>query len=217
MDASLKRRQQGVVLFIALIVIVAMALAGLALIRSVDTNVIVAGNIAFKQAATNSAEQGVEAARQWLIDHKATLSDDQVSPTSNPPSAYYSNWQDTIDLTGTDPAKADFNWDNNSVQVTAADTAGNRVRYVVHRLCEDSNTTASSTICTTVPSTTNGPGHTAAGEYSGRRGYELAGAARTSGGTGGTFNVASSIVYYRITVRVDGPRNTRSYVQALMY
>ena len=210
------KRQQGVVLFIALIVIVAMALAGLALIRSVDTNVIVAGNIAFKQAATNSAEQGIEAARQWLIDHKSALSDDQVTPSAVPPSAYYSNWQNTIDLTGTDPTKADFNWDSNSAQLTAADAAGNRIRYVIHRLCEDSNTTASSTICTTVPSTTGGGGR-AAGEYSGRRGYELAGAARSSGGTGGTFNLASSIVYYRVTVRVDGPRNTRSFVQALMY
>ena len=44
------RAQQGVILFIALIVLVAMSLAGIALMRSVDTNVLIAGNLAFRQA-----------------------------------------------------------------------------------------------------------------------------------------------------------------------
>jgi hypothetical protein len=186
-----------------------MALAGLALIRSVDTNVIVAGNIAFRQSATNSAEQGLEAARAWLVTNKSTLSDDQVAPTATPPSAYFSNWQNTADLTGNDSTKGDFDWANNSVQVTAADTAGNRIRYVIHRLCADSNKTPSSTSCVKVSSTTAGGGATG-GEYVGRRGYE-------GGGASSGFNLSTSIVYYRVTVRVDGPRNTRSYVQALMY
>src|SRR4051794_33864237 len=46
------RRQQGVVLLIALIVLVAMTLAGIGLVRSVDTGNMVAGNLAFKQGAT---------------------------------------------------------------------------------------------------------------------------------------------------------------------
>ena len=208
MDARLKR-QQGMVLFVALVVVVAMALAGLALIRSVDTNVVVAGNIAFRQSATNAAEQGVEAARTWLLANKSTLSDDQVAPGATPPSAYFSNWQDTVDLTGNDPAKGDFDWTNNSVEVTAADAAGNRVRYVIHRLCADSNKTPSSTSCVKVSSTSGGS-VSSGGEYGGRRGYE-------GGGASSGFNLSTSIVYYRVTVRVDGPRNTRSYVQALMY
>lgn len=203
--------QRGVVLFIALIVIVAMALAGLALVRSIDTNVIVAGNIAFKQAATNAADQGVEAARTWLMANKATLSDDQVTSGS---SAYYSNWQNTTDLTGNDPAKSDFNWNANALQVTADDGAGNRVRYVIHRLCQDSNTTTASTSCVKVASTSGG-GASSSGDYSGRRGYE--GGSGAGGGGGGTLSLNNGIVYYRITVRVDGPRNTTSYVQALMY
>ena len=44
--------QSGVVLFIALIVLVAMSLAGVALVRSVDTNLLIAGNLAFKQGDT---------------------------------------------------------------------------------------------------------------------------------------------------------------------
>jgi type IV pilus assembly protein PilX len=203
MDAGMRTREQGVVLFIALIVMVAMALAGLALIRAVDTNVIVAGNIAFKQGATNAGDQGIEVARKWLINNKNTLSDDQS------PAAYISNWQATLDLTGNDPTKGDFDWNANSLEVTAADAAGNRVRYVIHRLCQDSNVTPSSTTCVKVSSATSGA-IAGGGEYVGRRGYE-------GGGASSAFNLTTTYVYYRITVRVDGPRGTASYVQALMY
>ena len=49
-----RRAQEGVVLFIALIVLVAMSLAGVALMRSVDTALVVAGNFAFKKSAIRS-------------------------------------------------------------------------------------------------------------------------------------------------------------------
>jgi Tfp pilus assembly protein PilX len=199
-----RAHQRGVVLFIALIVMVAMALAGLALVRAVDTNVIVAGNIGFKQGATTAGDQGLEAGRTWLLANASTLSDDQVVANT---SAYYSNWQDTVDLTGNDPAKADFDWTNNAIQVTADDGAGNRVRYVIHRLCAASNTTPASTTCVKVSST--GGAAAPSGEYGGRFGYQ--------GGGSSSFNLTKTNVYYRITVRVDGPRKTSSYVQALMY
>src|SRR5450759_2125205 len=59
-------KQRGVVLFIALMALVAMSLAAVALIRSVDTNTIIAGNLAFKQAATAAADSGLESAITWL-------------------------------------------------------------------------------------------------------------------------------------------------------
>lgn len=198
-----RARQGGVVLFIALIILVAMALAGIALVRSVDTNVIVAGNIAFKQGATIAGDQGVEVARTWLIDNKSALNADNLG------AAYYSNWQANIDLTATDPSKADFDWNANGKEVVADDGAGNRLRYVIHRLCADSGVSPASTTCVRV-SAASGGGGAASGEYSGRRGYE-------AGGESGGFNLASALVFYRVTVRIDAPRNTVSYVQALMY
>ena len=60
-------RQSGVVLFIALIVLVALSLAGLATMRSVDTAALVASNIGFRQAAVHSADQGIQTAYNWLI------------------------------------------------------------------------------------------------------------------------------------------------------
>lgn len=200
-------RQRGVVLFIALIVMVAMALAGLALIRTVDTGVIVAGNLAFKQSATNAGDQGLEAARTWLLANKSVLSSDNANPAGG--AAYYANWQASLDLPGTDASKTDFDWTNNAVQVTANDGAGNQVRYVVHRLCAASNVQPAATTCVKVSSTTVGA-IANDGEYGGRRGYEV-------GGSGTGFNLTQTLVYYRVTVRIDGPRNTVSYVQAMMY
>src|SRR4051812_49591136 len=65
-DMNLRNRQSGVVLFIALIVLVALSLAGLATMRSVDTAALVASNIGFRQAAVHSADQGIQAAYNWV-------------------------------------------------------------------------------------------------------------------------------------------------------
>ncbi|HEX2310450.1 MAG TPA: hypothetical protein VHH91_07010, partial [Vicinamibacterales bacterium] len=61
-----QRRQRGAVLLIALIVLVAMSLAGVALVRGVDMTNLIAGNLAFKQGATLGGDWGAEQARAWL-------------------------------------------------------------------------------------------------------------------------------------------------------
>ena len=64
------RRQRGVVLFIALIAMVVLTLAGVALIRSVDTTGSVAGNIAFREAALAAANLSLEKAVDALFISK---------------------------------------------------------------------------------------------------------------------------------------------------
>src|SRR5450830_1873633 len=59
-------KQRGVIMLIALITLVAMTLAAIALVRSVDTTNIIAGNLAFQQSATNAGDIGSEKAIQWL-------------------------------------------------------------------------------------------------------------------------------------------------------
>jgi type IV pilus assembly protein PilX len=61
-------RQQGVVLLVALIVLVALTLAGVALVRSVDTANLVAGNLSFHQSAIQAGERSTELAVTWLTD-----------------------------------------------------------------------------------------------------------------------------------------------------
>lgn len=131
--APLRKAQQGVVLFIALIVLVAMTMAGIAVMRSVDTNVLIAGNLAFRNAALSAADAGVESARNWLtVQPAGNLINDQLP-------GYFANWQDTFN-------PATFDWAADSLLV-GTDPNGNEVRYIVHRMCAESAKTVDGTDC----------------------------------------------------------------------
>lgn len=193
-----RKAQQGVILFVALIVLVAMSLTGIALIRSVDTNVLIAGNLAFRQGATAAADWGIESARSYL---KTTLAANKAAlDGDNPAAAYYATWQTGLDLVGT--TTSPFGWSGSS-QLVGTDSAGNEVRYVLHRMCEASGaTTAANANCVKA----SGSG----------------GATGADGSTKATVSYsalalpASTVVYYRVTVRVLGPRNTLGFVQAML-
>lgn len=177
------QRQRGVVLFISLIVLVAMALAGIAMLRSVDTTLGVAGNLAFKQASVQSAERGVSAAYVYLSGSSGTTLN-----SDSPANGYYAEL--ASDSNWFDPAS----WGSAvDVYPGSTDAAGNRIRYIIHRLC-----------------TLSGPfGDTQCALYTPTGGS-------TSGSTmqvGATQFQSSPSVYYRITTRVDGPRNTVSVTQ----
>src|SRR5665647_88236 len=100
-------KQHGVVLFIALIALVVLSLAAVALIRSVDTNTLIAGNLAFKQSATISADSGLETAITWLGNQaSATLEADSAA------AGYYA--------TSTADAKARVDVDANTTVATGS-------------------------------------------------------------------------------------------------
>ena len=120
MSPIARARQKGAVLFIALIVLVAMSLAGIALIRSVDTTNLIAGNLAFKQGATLGGDWGAEQARTWLQGQAPDILYNSV------PGRYSAAMQSGLDFTSTDPSAPDFDWDLNSFDV-GADPAGNQV------------------------------------------------------------------------------------------
>ena len=181
-------RQGGVVLFIALIVLVAMSFAGIAIMRSVGSGVLVASNLAFKQTTTAGAERGAEAAKEWLVlQGGATLDKDNLGI------GYYSSWGNFDPFT--------YDWNNNKTEL-AADSAGTRVRYVVHRLClapnESINAPAQQCVMKSV-STLIGAGGSLGGP---------------SYGTESLKNKLSP--YFRVTVRSDGPKNSVSYVQVIL-
>lgn len=190
------RRERGAILFIALIVLVAMSLTGIAIIRSVDSSVMVAGNLAFRQVVTLAADRGVEQARAWLSTTAADkLFDDQPAGVSGR-EGYWATMQTSLDLTGTDPFKGDFAWTTaNAVSLAAVN--GNTVQYVIHRMCDSAGNPAS---VSCIRST--------ASSGSGSRQGEL------KYGQKGIPAVAQ--VIYRITARVSGPRNTISYVQVMV-
>ena len=183
---AMRRAQQGAVLFIALIVLVAMSLAGLALMRGVDTGTLIASNLAFKQGATMAGDWGVEQARTWLIAPGATdLKIDQ------PGLAYYSTMQETLNvITG-------FDW--STAASVGTDAGGNQVSYVIHRLCDLPGDPVA-VACVKSSATTTSVAST-----------------KGAGGYGGGAIAVPTAAFYRITVRVLGPRNTVSFVQATVY
>lgn len=188
---SVKRQQQGVVLFFALISLVILTLAGLAIMRSVDTATLIAGNIAFRQSAAQAGDYGVEDARTWLMNRSISeLSQNNGGGAYN---WYWANWQDTFD-------PHVYDW-NNAAFTMNSTYAGNTVSYVIHRMCQYAGDyTDPNTYCLTAQLSAT-PGNSN----------------RVSGYGGSAAVNASVAPYYRITVRVSGPRNTQVFVQSVVY
>ncbi len=83
------RRQQGIALFVALIAMVMLSLAGIALVRSVDTTNSVATNIAFRQGAIGPVNFALEMAISDLFKAK-TITQQNKDDVSH---AYYATIQ----------------------------------------------------------------------------------------------------------------------------
>jgi Tfp pilus assembly protein PilX len=187
-----RARQAGVVLMMALIVLVAMTLAGIALVRSVDTSNVIAGNLAFQQAATHAGDAGTEAAVNWL-------------QANNTGTTLYANiFGQGYAASRQDPAPSqswgDF-WSAvlvpaGQVVALAPDAAGNTVSYTIQRLCNATGDPTSGVGCAVTQSV---------------------GAMASSSKTAGTVALLyASQIYYRVTTRIAGPRNTVSYVQTIV-
>lgn len=206
--SSLRGSQRGVVLVIALIVLVVMTLAGIALVRSVDTSNIIAGNLAFQQSATHAGDRAIESAIAWLEDCVGA----RVFCTANPPfndDAAVGYFAAGTSITNPRTPAAGQSWDdywkaniqtllfNNSVTLAAdAGTTGNTSYYIIDRLCQNAGPPTGGASCAKSPQLFTNEGQ---GEESGEPPLQL-----------------PSLVYYRITVRTVGPRNTVSYIQALV-
>ncbi|MGB7589280.1 MAG: hypothetical protein WBM00_11285 [Solirubrobacterales bacterium] len=195
------RSQRGTMLIIALIVLVAMTLAGIATMRSVDTATVMAGNIAFRQSALNAADQGLQAGYALLKI---------PSPSSDPtkdgsgwlaPTAGYFSSAPMTEPNWSDPAA----WVN-AVQLNGGtpDAAGNVVWYIVQRLCPVANCAVGAT-CGGQPNVCGSTPSTAALSKEGEDNFRAQDAAF----------VSLPQVHYRITARAIGPRNSVAIVQTL--
>lgn len=194
-----QKSQKGVVLFFALIALVAMSLAAAALIRSVDSGVLVAGNLAFKQSAILSAESGLARAYSYMNANVATLD------TKNS-GGYYNVFSDTKVLTASSTWSAA---NSISVPVDGNDFSGNTTQYILERMCRSAGP----------PDFANHPENCL--RATGNAAPNSKGGLSEGGGAGsggfGAPSGSSGAVVYRATVRVTGPKNTVSYLQAFIY
>jgi Tfp pilus assembly protein PilX len=181
-----RRRQRGVVLFVAMIAIVAMALAGVALDRAVTTDATIGANIAARTHVTLLAADAVERAVAALFETSA-ITDRGVDDIAH---NYYASTQAgedrrgvprTLQAIGAYPADA-----------TVIDRADrHQLRYVIERLCRNEGAAVVDN-CTLAPPTLTA----------------------ISGAPGATEPPRSP--GYRVTVRVDGPAGAAVFVQVIL-
>lgn len=213
----MKHTQIGLSLLVSMIVLAVMSIAAIGLIRTVDTGVLVAGNLAFRQSATHAADLGIEAARTWLLNNATDLSNDNAA------AGYYASNPSSLDITGnkTPATNADgsavvyalqVSWPGVSLNPgmagktpycsnTSIGNTGNTYCYIINRAC-DTTGAIDSAKCSTKLAVTGG---------------STKGGARQMGTyQQGSPNKTSTLGYYRVTVRVTGPRNNVSYTQAFL-
>lgn len=183
-------RQRGSALFIALIALVTMTLAGIALVRSVDTANLMAGNFAFRQATLQASDVGVETAVSALnIIVTTSLDANWPAPCAVGACNYYPTQQP--DTNGVPNVIG--NWATVPA-ITPPISPDYEVKYVIDRLCQGT------------PPITN-----VAGDC-----YAFAPAPNCSKNSGAICFSSSQTVYYRVTVHVKGPRNTVSMAQVVL-
>lgn len=180
-------RQRGMIaMIIAITVLVSTLLAVIGLMRSVDTSNLIAGALTFKQGAVQEAERAYSVA-------KANIPYGTAANTDSSGVGYYASVQ-SADTTRTD-LPASMVGSSPSIGVTLpAGTTGNTVRYVIERLCRV-NGAASKDSCV-VPTA------------------YIAGGTNDEAGSVITPSTAQSA--YRLTVRVDGPKNAQAFVQTVL-
>lgn len=208
MKASTPLSQQGAVLLTALVMLVALMLGAASLMRMVESSNQLAGNLAFKRAATLAAENGVEAAIDWLEQQSAaTLASDVAA------AGYYASATATVDASGNAAASttAAIDWKNNqcgdiarsvclaTMALPGVDGAGHSVRYLIQRLCSGNGSLAASGECALYLESE--------AESSSRGAIAYGSEKRLTG---------QPWAFYRITARAVGPRDTVGLVQVLV-
>jgi len=190
-------RERGIVLFIVLLIMVVLSMAGVALMRSVDTATGVAGNLALRQGTFPPVNWAVENAMNSL-----TVINKDGDVTAN---NYYATLQGGASangvpavLQGSKPAMAaayaaaGLPWIPADWAASPSNTL-NEVRYVIERMCNAAGPPAINTCDMSPPKMPTAT-----------TGMEL------------QKIPLGRVPFYRVTVRVDGPGNTVTFAQAML-
>jgi type IV pilus assembly protein PilX len=206
-NVNFKNVQAGIVLFLAMIALVVMSLAAVALIRSVDTNSMIAGNLTYKQTAAISSSFGIESMADFIGPQSLTYGN-----TNDAANGYYAVCS-TFDGSSTDRCSggnltADASWVAGTKSRLASDTLagiaagkdayGNTIQYIVERMCHTAGTPSTANCLEAASDPSNGT-------------FNIQNETRVFGGTPPTDSPI-----YRVTVRITGPKNTISYIQAFI-
>lgn len=209
-------RQRGFVLILTLVILVVITLSAVAMITSLRGGISASGNIAFRQAATRAADVAVDSAFQWVQTQMAvsTALNSDLAAAASP--RYYAT------LSGADagckkdgaagvfsPQQYRFSDILNGADgfpcaaKVAAKPAGYDLYYVVHRMASTAGAACPAAGCMApTVAAINPPGCSMD---------------PASANPCGAVSTTNSLVYYRITVKVAGPRQNNRYIQAFVY
>jgi hypothetical protein len=216
-----RTKQQGVVLVIALIALVAISLAGIALMRTVDTSNVVSGNIAFNESAIQISDVGAEMAYKEIDSNlyknsgggvANCLSSQSTCNTNSSGQVYfYPNVFGINSVTRLPIQTGTLAWSNPATLALPGDPTNSpsfTIQYLIERMCTGTanlQEVATFSKCRAVP------------DY----GVPIINGVPASGvlpslmaiNTTGSGSPSYGKLFYRITVQVTGPRNTRNLSQ----
>ena len=142
-SASASRHcSRGIVLFVALLVMVALSIAGVALMRSTDAATAVTGNLVLKQAASLAVDRGIERAIHALWEAAPALDRTQHAPAQNFYACVRGNAGGCMAANSVVPKIPDLLRNASGCSgaglangLIANDDADNRSCYVIERMC----------------------------------------------------------------------------------
>jgi Tfp pilus assembly protein PilX len=186
---SSSRRERGVVLILTLIVLLILTIGAVALVRSMNTSQVSAGNLAFRHDLVNQGEQALSTVLQsFQSGALASGTTDNVATANYSAKTLDSNAQgipSVLLLSDSGFAGAGMK----AADLTGA-TSDVKIRYVIERMC---NSTGPATGSACVQSVAN-PNNTDSNQIGGIP--------------------PPSATVYRLSVRVTGPRNTQIFLQS---
>lgn len=193
------KKNGGVVLIMTLIALIILLITAVALVRSFDASLIAAGNVSFKRDLNNEADHGIAAAitamSSGALATDTTLDADLASANYSS-SRLDSNNQGIPLVLINDTLFASAGM-SSSLDISPTDASGNSlgvtVRYVIDRQCSEAGTFSTIKYDSCI--------------------Y------RVSDSGSGSVLPANKVTVndraiYRISVRVKGPHDTYSFVQA---
>ncbi|MBC7787372.1 MAG: hypothetical protein H7Z18_08035 [Methylophilaceae bacterium] len=189
---SSRKTQSGIIMFITLISLVVMLLSSIALVRSTDTSMLIAGHLSFRRDITNQAERAIPAIRvifqgTGALSTVNSRNSDQISAN------YYATIQSS-NAFGIPNALINTGSATYNTNVISDATSGVTVRYLIDRMC--------------LPTTANAPASAA------NCGLTLSVTDNSTSGPDAVTAKGPDIPIYRISVRATGPRNTETYMQS---
>jgi type IV pilus assembly protein PilX len=202
-------RGSGLITAFAILSLISLALLGL--IRTVETNMLIIGNHIYKRSTLYSTEKGLQAAIEWLVPRvqSSELNSDRYDD------GYYASYgSDVVFNNRKQEGGAIFiDWDNSlcdgsdavfclkAKKISNTGSETNEIQYVIHRLCKTKGSPddAKNNCKRNVKNLDNSP----------QRGQISYGQSiRYSN---------SEYLYYVITTRVKGAKNSISIVQTIVH